>query len=348
MQKVNKSLIWIMVAIMVFVGALSLLIFAVGMQELEKTQIAVGDGEVITENETCDMPSELVFLSSAESKSITLTATVSPAEATNKNIDWTVSWNTSDEAFLRDHAVADFIGISQIDSTSAKVTYLKPFEKQIMITARSSENSRVNAVCKVDCMQYIKSAVATIVTEVRPMGSSGTDSPVFTDTIVLDSRQSAPIVLPYHRDAQLLAVHKTTVTYEFTYSVGTVKDTYVNQVYCFGDPAYLNVAQSAGLNGWERKQFVIGGTGESGLDFACDPETLISIFGVSPIDDLSLTARKIRSALCSLETHVNFTIYAKGAHDSFYSNVSATFDKEQLKVPVESVTLNQTEYVFAG
>lgn len=107
------------------------------------------DGTEMFENETYEMPSALKFTganvsspsnaSETYTASVTLTATVLPTDATNKEVDWSIDWYIND---ISDNAiVTDYVTVTPASdgSTTATVTCLQAFgdsSMRITVTTR--------------------------------------------------------------------------------------------------------------------------------------------------------------------------------------------------------------------
>lgn len=87
----------------------------------------------------------------------TITATVLPEDATNKKIDWSISFVDPSSDWAQGKLVEDYVSLSFSD-TQATLSCLAAFGEQIQITASSMEDSTISASCLVDYAQKINSA----------------------------------------------------------------------------------------------------------------------------------------------------------------------------------------------
>lgn len=71
----------------------------------------------------------------------TLTATVNPSTATNKKVDWSVSWMDPSSAFASGKTVTDYVTVvpASVGSTTATVTCYQAFEGEILVTVTTRE-----------------------------------------------------------------------------------------------------------------------------------------------------------------------------------------------------------------
>jgi hypothetical protein len=141
--------------------------------------VAVGDDTVEMEiGQTYAMPAKLSFSAPAmaaaategHTASVNLTATVTPVEATNKKVDWTVAWGTAPTH--GSETVTDYVDVtpSSDGSTTATVTCHKAFaDDKILITVRTREGG-FTATCTVSYVGTpttlgIETTGATVVTD---------------------------------------------------------------------------------------------------------------------------------------------------------------------------------------
>ena len=104
----------------------------------------------------------------------TLTATVEPANAVNKAVDWTIVFVDPSSEWATGKTVTDYVTLTpQADgSTVATVQCLQDFGEQMKITVTSRDNPEAKAECTVDYMQKIKKfkyVFADISTFVNPI-----------------------------------------------------------------------------------------------------------------------------------------------------------------------------------
>lgn len=90
----------------------------------------------------------------ASGNSYTITATVTPSDATNQNIDWSIAWKNGSSSWANGKNVNDYITFT-FDGNSATVTLRSAFGEQAIITATSESNPEVTATCTVDYVERI-------------------------------------------------------------------------------------------------------------------------------------------------------------------------------------------------
>ena len=94
----------------------------------------------------------------------TLTATITPSDAANHGVDWTLAWSNPSSTWASGKTVTDYVTVATSGSSSkiATVSCLQPFGTQIVITATSQDNPTVKATCTVDYAQKVTSAALNI------------------------------------------------------------------------------------------------------------------------------------------------------------------------------------------
>ncbi len=85
----------------------------------------------------------------------TLTATITPSDATNKAVTYTAAFANPDSAWASGKNVSDYVTVTQASagSLTATVSCLQAFGEQIIITVSSQDNYEVSATCTVDYLR---------------------------------------------------------------------------------------------------------------------------------------------------------------------------------------------------
>ena len=89
----------------------------------------------------------------------TLTATLSPANAANKVLDWSVEFVNPDASWARNKTVTDYVTVTPTSdgALTATVECKKAFGEQIKVIAAVRETPSVKAECLVDYMERLSS-----------------------------------------------------------------------------------------------------------------------------------------------------------------------------------------------
>lgn len=86
----------------------------------------------------------------------TLTATITPSDASNKAVSWSAAWKNSSSAWANGKSVSDYVSISS-NGLTATVECLQAFGEQIIITVTATTNANAKATCTVDYTAKITS-----------------------------------------------------------------------------------------------------------------------------------------------------------------------------------------------
>lgn len=118
------------------------------------------NGNILTSGEVYAMPKGIAFASAnsvaaASDSSVTIKATVTPANATNTTLNWMVEWVSDTSEFATGKTATDYVTVTQnaADNHTATITCLLPFGEQIRVKATAQSNPNASASCTVD---YIK------------------------------------------------------------------------------------------------------------------------------------------------------------------------------------------------
>lgn len=95
---------------------------------------------------------------------VTLTATVTPDIATNKNVDWEIAFKDPSSSWADGKTVTDYVTVTPTSdgAKTATVQCKAAFAEQIVITAKSREKQSIAATCTVDYVQKIESISLSI------------------------------------------------------------------------------------------------------------------------------------------------------------------------------------------
>lgn len=88
-------------------------------------------------------------------ETVTLTATITPENATNKQIDWSVAWSDASASWANGKTVTDYVTVTPTSdgAASATVKNLQAFGAKIKVIASSREDPEITAECAVDYAQ---------------------------------------------------------------------------------------------------------------------------------------------------------------------------------------------------
>lgn len=88
-----------------------------------------------------------------------LSATITPSDATNQEVDWGVAWKNAESAWATGKSVSDYVVVRKSEATSlvATVECKMAFGEQIEITVTSQDNTNLSAKCAVDYCKRVES-----------------------------------------------------------------------------------------------------------------------------------------------------------------------------------------------
>ena len=114
-----------------------------------------------------------------------LTATVNPADATDNKLDWSVSFANPSREWATGKTVTEYVTVSPVEdgALTANVQCLQPFGEQIIITARSRQDSEIFGTATVDYVKRVTSVSLTLESSEAKFGSTYNVNaePVYTD-----------------------------------------------------------------------------------------------------------------------------------------------------------------------
>lgn len=130
--------------------------------EQEPVTAVDNEGNILSPNKVYEMPQGIVFASAnlleastSAGNTVTIRATVTPDNATDKTVHWTVEWASATSAFASGKNVTDYVTVTPgaSDTLTAAVTCLQPFGEKILVKATAEADTDVSAMCTVD---YVK------------------------------------------------------------------------------------------------------------------------------------------------------------------------------------------------
>lgn len=84
-----------------------------------------------------------------------LTATITPTDATNKVVDWSVAWKNANSTWAKGKTVTSYVTVTPTSdgALTANVQCLKAFSEQVIVTVAVRNAEDINATCTVDYVQ---------------------------------------------------------------------------------------------------------------------------------------------------------------------------------------------------
>jgi hypothetical protein len=145
----------------------------------------------------------------AAGNTLTVTATVTPETATNKNVDWSVAWVNPASTWAAGKTVTSYVAVTPASNgaLTATLTKIADFAEQVRITCRSREDTTVSATATVDLRKKLTAQALVL------------DAPTGTD-YTLSQTAGAPTTITSPSTTVFAPVAAQTV------SAGTLDDTY--------------------------------------------------------------------------------------------------------------------------
>ena len=126
--------------------------------------VVTESGEVLESGNVYPLPARMAFTSVTRESAladngVTVQATVLPQDATNREVDWSLSWASPASSWASGKTVTDYVTVtpSSDGSTTATVRCLQAFGAQIRLTVTSRDNPDAAADTMVD---YYKRAAS--------------------------------------------------------------------------------------------------------------------------------------------------------------------------------------------
>lgn len=139
------------------------------------TEAGVSHGIRLAAMKLASSEYEAYGVSAQAETAYTLTATITPADAANKALDWSVSFTDAGDEWATGKTVTDYVTVtpSADGALTAVVENIAAFGEQITVKATSRENTSAYATCTVEYMQRTVGYQAAIL-------PSGGGAPLFT------------------------------------------------------------------------------------------------------------------------------------------------------------------------
>lgn len=254
-----------------------------------------------------------------------LTATITPSDATDKTVDWSVSFVNPSSAWATGKTVTDYVTVTPTSdgALTANVENLQAFGEQIKVTVTSRDNAEATAECVVD---YVK----------RVTGIS-VELAYQAETINVNS-SSEETVIP----SSFANLHCSGVT--SVEGVGTLSDEFTYTVKIKGSSTVANAINSGTLG-----QIVVSA---NEVDFTSTDISLTSLeifnklYSVVQNNAPAQDAADIIARESMNSPFAYITVSAVGEYSSYSCEMPLLATSGVLKVAVASVSLGESSLVF--
>ena len=254
----------------------------------------------------------------------TLTATITPSDAFDKTVDWSIAFDIPSSTWASGKSVSDYVTVtpSSNGSLTATVQCLQDFGEQIIVTVTSRNNSSAKATCTVDYVKRVES-VGFI--------SAAENQGTYYDVINVRSNVLGGLVYS---------------SLDISYSDFTIDNTFTERVYM---SAYDSVLDDIGNDIGEslaarRAQYNQGSYGNT-----------IGYFSCIAYEDMNLVSSSVRSEIIywmidnpSIDVFcVDIELDSSYGSDYDYSvSIPIHFSSDNLAINVSGVSLNDNSIVF--
>ena len=156
----------------------------------------------------------------------TLTATVLPEKASNKAVDWAVSFVNPSSAWATGKTVTDYVTVTPTadGALTANVECLQAFGEQIKVTVTSRNNAEATATCLVDYAERVAGYTLTLTNGGVTISSSDPEYTVMGNSSVSISKG------------------------EYTKTVGTIEENFTGTYVIRGNASFAANMSSIGVN----------------------------------------------------------------------------------------------------
>lgn len=270
-------------------------------------------------------------MSTSAEGSVVVTATITPATASNKKVDWSLSWKNPSSIWANGKTVSDYVMVTPDSdgSLSATVKAVKSFSEQIILTCTSRDDINVKSTCTIDYSKKIESISVSI-------KKDGSDSALY-----------------WSNDGDLYDIVVNT-----TLSEGTIEDNFTFSYSMEATDEFISACQQTynGFNpsGASTQISLIGKTTFT-LELPqieTSYEKLTSNYIYFHID--SSNSALYRSAVNKFKRAVesfngsmfNLKISASNAYSNYEKTVEISSSGANFSVSVEDVTLSDSSIIF--
>lgn len=344
-HKRSDKVKWIVSFLLIFVLLAGLIGAWVLLLKPEESAPAQDEGgAIITEGESSGIQLMSVKIPAAQYKeygispladtAYQLTATITPDNATDKTVDWTVAWavppqhsggTMGDEdpgsVWAMGKTVTDYVTVTPTSdgALTANVECIKDFGAQVKVTVTSRDNTDVKANCLVDYTQKLQGVKATF------------GSTVLTDGMVksFDLSQSGQPIESWK--------------FDYTTSAYTIEDHYVTMVtLSFAEEGVSALESTIGAEfTWETDN--ISG-GMPAFDKTFFDRIFVTADGA--VSENAEQYNKLVSALSSGVTLFEAEVFTAGDYGTKTDVYEIKVTSDGLKIRVEGMELDDTSLIF--
>lgn len=249
----------------------------------------------------------------------TLTATVLPEKASNKAVDWTVSFVNPSSAWATGKTVTDYVTVTPTadGALTANVECLQAFDEQIKVTVTSRNNADATATCLVDYAERVSGYTLTLSNGGVTISSSDPEYTVTGKSSVSISKG------------------------EYTKTVGTIEENFTGTYVIRGNASFAANMSSIGVNATVKQV--------SGSVVPVGEDIFTSLYQLSPQGGTPFPSTNQLMDYANSHTDTPFAevyVHLEGEHSDYTCTFSLYGSSGIFTYEVESVSLNQSQIIF--
>ena len=249
----------------------------------------------------------------------TLTATVLPEKASNKAVDWTVSFVNPVSAWATGKTVTDYVTVTPTadGALTANVECLQAFGEQIKVTVTSRSNADATATCLVDYAERVSGYTLTLSNGGVTISSSDPEYTVTGNSSVSISKG------------------------EYTKTVGTIEENFTGTYVIRGNASFAANMSSIGVNATVKQV--------SGSVVPVGEDIFTSLYQLSPQGGTPFPSTNQLMDYANSHTDIPFAevyVHLEGEHSDYTCTFSLYGSSGIFTYEVESVSLNQSQIIF--
>ena len=249
----------------------------------------------------------------------TLTATVLPEKASNKAVDWAVSFVNPSSAWATGKTVTDYVTVTPTadGALTANVECLQAFGEQIKVTVTSRNNADATATCLVDYAERV----------------SGYTLPLSNGGVTISSS-----------DPEYTVTGNSSVSIskgEYTKTVGTIEENFTGTYVIRGNASFAANMSSIGVNATVKQV--------SGSVVPVGEDIFTSLYQLSPQGGTPFPSTNQLMDYANSHTDIPFAevyVHLEGEHSDYTCTFSLYGSSGIFTYEVESVSLNQSQIIF--
>lgn len=262
-----------------------------------------------------------------------LTATVTPQEATEKAVDWSVAFVNPSSEWATGKIVTEYVTVTPTadGALTANVECLQAFGEQIKVTVTSRSDESKTASCTVDYAQRLESTFVTFVANSNLSGDKA---------IVLNESNYSSAMNWFVFDMFLTAPSSDKKTPQLTYNT--------NEVYTLADEYTTTIEIVPSEELVKATPSVVKGSYDATNGFCPNQEFLNTIFGESFATDSQAVYRMAQFfSIYAVADAINVIVTTTGTYsESVVTTFSIAFSADSVGVAVSGITLDKSTIVF--